>query len=119
MIRDDNLMSHANAMGKLFTQGFLALKDKYSLVGDVRGRGLFLGVEFVTDRVTKAPAATHAQRIVDYMRDQGILMSTDGPLHNVIKVKPPLVLTAEDVRRTLELLDKALDFVSSDSDALS
>ena len=54
------------------------------------------------------PAADEAQALVDFMRDRGVLMSTDGPLHNVIKIKPPMVLNEEDVEITLSLLDEGL-----------
>jgi 4-aminobutyrate aminotransferase-like enzyme len=70
--------------------------------------GLFLGFEMVRDPDTLEPAADEAQALVDFMRDRGVLMSTDGPLHNVIKIKPPMVLNEEDVEITLSLLDEGL-----------
>ena len=62
----------------------------------------------VRNQETLEPAADEAQALVDFMRDQGVLMSTDGPLHNVIKIKPPMVLTGKDVEITLKLLDEGL-----------
>ena len=62
----------------------------------------------VRDQDTLEPAADEAQALVDFMRDRGVLMSTDGPLHNVIKIKPPMVLNEEDVEITLRLLDEGL-----------
>ena len=74
----------------------------------MRGRGLFLGLEFVRDRETREPAADIADAVVQSMKRNGVLLSTDGPLHNVIKIKPPLVLNENDVDMTLRLLDDAL-----------
>jgi len=88
--------------------GLKELQAKHDIIGDVRGRGLFLGFELVKDRETKEPAAEEAARIVDMMRDRGILLSTDGPHHNVIKIKPPLALSADDIDMTLSFLDTSL-----------
>ena len=82
--------------------------EEHELIGDVRGRGLFLGVEMVKDRSTLEPAAMEAAEIVGAMRDRGVLLSTDGPLHNVIKIKPPMVLNHDDVDRTISTLDNCL-----------
>ncbi|MEC8321239.1 MAG: aminotransferase class III-fold pyridoxal phosphate-dependent enzyme, partial [Planctomycetota bacterium] len=75
---------------------------------DVRGRGLFLGFELVRDRTTLEPADAEATALVNAMRERGVLLSTDGPLHNVIKIKPPLVVDEGDVDMTLRLLDDVL-----------
>ena len=88
-------------------------KKKYPIIGDVRGRGLFIGIEFVHDRNTLEPAADEASRVVREMRDSGVLLSTDGPLHNVIKIKPPMVLTKEDIDMTLRLLNESLSRAGS------
>ena len=87
--------------------GLKELQAKHDIIGDVRGRGLFLGFELVKDRETKEPAAEEADRIVDLMRDQGVLLSTDGPNHNVIKIKPPLVINESDIDSVLSLMDDA------------
>jgi 4-aminobutyrate aminotransferase-like enzyme len=78
------------------------------LIGDVRGAGLFLGVELVRDRSALEPAASEASHLVNRMKDRGILLSTDGPLDNVIKIKPPLVLTEDDVDMVVRVLDDEL-----------
>ena len=82
--------------------------DAHALIGDVRGVGLFLGVELVRDRATLEPAAAEATELVNRMAKRGILLSTDGPLHNVIKIKPPMVLTADDVDMTCRVFDDEL-----------
>jgi len=84
------------------------LQSRHPLIGDVRGRGLFLGIELVRDAVTLEPADSEASAIVNAMRDRGVLLSTDGPLRNVIKIKPPMVLTERDIDMTLRLLDDVL-----------
>ena len=108
VIERDGLMERASELGLRFTEGLLSLKDSHEIIGDVRGRGLFLGFEMVRDRKTLVPAYKEATEIVDSMREMGVLMSTDGPLHNVIKIKPPMVLNEEDVDDTLSKLDRAL-----------
>ena len=81
---------------------------RHPIIGDVRGRGLFLGFEMVRDRDTLEPAAEEAERLVNEMRERGVLLSTDGPLHNVIKIKPPMVLNEADIDLTIDLLDEVL-----------
>ena len=70
--------------------GMQPFVEKYLLVGDVRGSGLFLGVELVRDRETLEPAANEASFVVNRLRDHGILLGTDGPYHNVVKIRPPM-----------------------------
>ena len=102
-------MDRASEMGERFMTGLKELQANHDIIGDVRGRGLFIGFELVKDRETKEPAAEEAARIVDMMRDRGVLLSTDGPHHNVIKIKPPMVLSEEDIVSTLEHLDEILE----------
>jgi 4-aminobutyrate aminotransferase-like enzyme len=78
------------------------------LIGDVRGQGLYVGVELVTDRAARSPAGRHASWVAERMRDHGVLLSTDGPDHNVLKIKPPLVFTAGDADRLVATLDGIL-----------
>ena len=109
VIEDEALQKHARDMGTLFLDGLERLKKRHPLVGDVRGRGLFLGIELVRDHATLGPASDEAEELVDRMRKRGVLLSTDGPLHNVIKMKPPLVVDKADIEMTLRLLDDVLD----------
>jgi 4-aminobutyrate aminotransferase-like enzyme len=90
------------------------LKQKYAIIGDVRGNGLFLGIELVKDRKTLEPAATEADHIVNEMKGKGILLSTDGPDHNVIKVKPPMVFSRDNALTLVKNLDNILSFLRSD-----
>ena len=107
-IEQDRLMERAAELGERFVVGLKELQAKHDIIGDVRGRGLFLGFELVNNRDTKEPATEEASRIVDMMRDRGILLSTDGPHHNVIKIKPPLVLSEGDINTTLDSLHECL-----------
>jgi len=106
-IEQDGLMKRAAELGEQFMAGLKELQAKHDIIGDVRGRGLFIGIELIKDRETKEPAAEEADRIVDLMRDQGVLLSTDGPKHNVIKIKPPLVINESDIDSVLSLMDDA------------
>ena len=69
---------------------------------------MFIGFEFVRDRITLEPDAEEATRVVREMRERGVLLSTDGPHHNVIKIKPPMVLTRQDIDMTLDHLNEVL-----------
>ncbi len=108
VIQDEGLQDHALEVGEHLMAGLRALKDKHALIGDVRGSGLFIGVELVKDRASKEPAADEADYIINRLRGMEILMSTDGPMHNVLKIKPPMVFGAEDADRMIEALDEVL-----------
>jgi 4-aminobutyrate aminotransferase-like enzyme len=78
------------------------------LIGDVRGSGLFLGVDLVNDRDSRAPASEQAEYVVNRLRERGILAGTDGPGHNVIKLRPPLTFSEADADLFVETLDSIL-----------
>jgi 4-aminobutyrate aminotransferase-like enzyme/Ser/Thr protein kinase RdoA (MazF antagonist) len=107
VIRDERLQEKAKQVGSYLKEQLLQLKDAYPLIGDVRGRGLFLGVELVTDRATREPAEAAAVEIVELMKEAGILISTDGALGNVLKIKPPLVFSMENADHLVAALEKA------------
>ena len=108
VIESEDLQEHARVLGEQFLDGFRDMAPRHRLMGDVRGLGLFLGVELVRDHSTLEPADTEASRVIDAMRDRGFLLSTDGPLHNVLKIKPPMVLSSGDVAAVLENIDDVL-----------
>jgi 4-aminobutyrate aminotransferase-like enzyme/Ser/Thr protein kinase RdoA (MazF antagonist) len=95
-IREEGLQENARTTGDYLLAGLRDLAARHPLIGDVRGRGLFLGIELVRDRGTLEPAAAEASALVDRMKEMGVLLSTDGPLHNVIKIKPPMVFNRSD-----------------------
>lgn len=111
VIEDEGLQSRARELGSRFMSGLKSLQQRHALIGDVRGKGLFIGMELVRDRVSLEPAAEEASKLVNMMKDRGVLLSTDGPLHNVIKIKPPMVLTADDADMTIRLLDDVLSTI--------
>jgi len=80
-------------------------------MGDVRGSGLFLGVELVRNRTTLEPATAEADFIVNAMRDRQILFGTDGPFHNVLKIRPPMPFTKTDADRLCETLARVVSEV--------
>jgi 4-aminobutyrate aminotransferase-like enzyme/Ser/Thr protein kinase RdoA (MazF antagonist) len=108
VVQNEGLQAHALNIGSRLLAGFGGLKLRHDLIGDVRGSGLFLGVELVRNRKSLEPAADEASWIVKRMRDLGVLVGTDGPLHNVIKVRGPMPLTAVDAGRIIDTMDQAL-----------
>ena len=115
VIREERLQERALRAGGKLKQDLERLAERHPAVGDVRGRGLFLGIELVLDRISREPAAAKAGYVVERMKDHGILLSTDGPDHNVIKMKPPLSFGEEEAERVAAAYDRVLaeDFVRS------
>jgi 4-aminobutyrate aminotransferase-like enzyme/Ser/Thr protein kinase RdoA (MazF antagonist) len=96
VLEADHLQQNALVVGAKWLEDLRALRAKYPLIGDVRGMGLFLGIELVTNREARTPASAQAHYVVNRLRDLGILAGTDGPHHNVIKLRPPLIFSAAD-----------------------
>jgi 4-aminobutyrate aminotransferase-like enzyme/Ser/Thr protein kinase RdoA (MazF antagonist) len=107
-IEHEGLQAHAAALGDDWMDGLRSLQSKHPVIGDVRGLGLFNGIELVLDPDTREPAPAQAAYVVDRLRDYGILTGTDGPHHNVIKLRGPMVLNRADVDDFLEVLDRIL-----------
>jgi len=114
VIETEELQERALRVGARMKSGLESLGCRHELIGDARGIGLFLGVELVRDRSSLEPAAAEASYLVERMKDHGILVSTDGPLHNVIKIKPPLAFTEANADFLVRTMDKILeeDFLS-------
>ena len=104
VLEDEDLQGNAARTGGRLLDGLRLLAADHPIIGEVRGLGLFIGVELVLDRKTLEPAAAEASYIAERMRDHGILISTDGPLHNVLKIKPPLVFGPREADRLVETL---------------
>ena len=111
VVQQEQLMAHAWEVGNYLLAGLRPLLDRYPLVGDVRGSGLFLGVELVKDRETLTPAAAEASFVANQMRQRGILLGTDGPYHNVIKIRPPMPFTKHNADFLVEMLAEVLALV--------
>jgi 4-aminobutyrate aminotransferase-like enzyme len=108
VVRDDELQEHARRIGERLLDGLRPFMERHELVGDVRGSGLFLGVELVRDRQALEPADREASYVVNRMRDEGILAGTDGPFHNVVKIRPPMPFAAGNADRLIETFDRIL-----------
>jgi 4-aminobutyrate aminotransferase-like enzyme len=108
VVLEEKLQGHALRVGDLLLKGLRSVAQRYPLIGDVRGSGLFIGVELVRDPATLTPAAEEASFIANRMREHGILLGTDGPHHNVIKIRPPMPFLESDADCLLASLDDAL-----------
>lgn len=114
VIAEERLQENALRVGTYLKGALTDLMARHAIIGDVRGEGLFLGVELVVDRETLTPAREHAAYVVERMKDVGVLIGRDGPFANVLKIKPPLVFTTQDAERLVAALDQVLgeDFVA-------
>jgi 4-aminobutyrate aminotransferase-like enzyme len=101
VVQEEKLQNHALTVGQQLLDGLRDLQKHHDLIGDIRGSGLFLGVELTRD---DKPATKEANRIVNAMRDNGILIGTDGPSHNVLKIRPPMPFSSADAVQLLEVL---------------
>ncbi|MCL4832746.1 MAG: aminotransferase class III-fold pyridoxal phosphate-dependent enzyme [Caldilineaceae bacterium] len=109
VVTEEGLQEHARRVGEHLLAGLRPFAQRFPLVGDVRGSGLFLGVELVRDRETLEPAPAEASYVANRMREEGILLGTDGPLHNVVKIRPPMPFGFGDADRLVETFERILD----------
>jgi 4-aminobutyrate aminotransferase-like enzyme len=107
-VEEGKVREHAAVVGGTLKANLASLAMRHECVGDVRGRGLFLGIELVRDRMAKTPAPDLAHYVVNRAKELGVLLSTDGPDHNVIKIKPPMTFTQQDGDRLVATLDQVL-----------
>jgi 4-aminobutyrate aminotransferase-like enzyme len=108
VVEREQLQAHALLVGQRLLAGLRDLATRHPLIGDVRGSGLFLGVELARDRHTREPAGDEAAFLVNRLRELGILLGTDGPSHNVLKIRPPMPFSEEDADTLVETLDAVL-----------
>jgi 4-aminobutyrate aminotransferase-like enzyme/Ser/Thr protein kinase RdoA (MazF antagonist) len=108
VIENSKLQENALTVGNYLLKKLNVLKENHPIIGDVRGIGLFIGVELVRDSMILEPAAEETKYIVERMKDLGVLISLDGPLNNVLKIKPPLVFTMKDADRLIDALEIVL-----------
>ncbi|MDJ0793492.1 MAG: aminotransferase class III-fold pyridoxal phosphate-dependent enzyme [Woeseiaceae bacterium] len=109
IVQRDDLLSNVRKSGDYLLAGLRRLGEKHALIGDVRGKGLFLAVDLVRDRETREPAAAEAAEIMERMRESGVLVALIGEKRNAIKFRPPLVFTTEHADIALNALDQALE----------
>ena len=108
VIKEEGLQENARITGDYLKTGLKSLMKDFPIIGDVRGPGLFLGFELVLDPFTREPATSQAAYFINRMREKAILMSTDGPYNNVLKIKPPLVFDRSNADYLLESIRKVL-----------
>ena len=108
VVEEEQLKQHAKAAGDVLVDRLQALLWDHPFVGDIRGSGLFIGVELVKSRETLDPASAEAADVSNQMRERGILLGTDGPFANVIKIRPPMPFTAEDAEHLATTLADVL-----------
>lgn len=95
-VESEGLQANAEEMGSLIINGLKNLQKQFSIIGDVRGMGLFIGIEFVLDE-NLTPATKQAKYIVERLKEKKILTGTDGPFNNVLKLRPPMIINKQDV----------------------
>jgi 4-aminobutyrate aminotransferase-like enzyme/Ser/Thr protein kinase RdoA (MazF antagonist) len=108
VLEEEHLQENALRVGCYLMARMKALEGKHALIGDVRGSGLFLGLDLVRHRETRDPATAEACYVVNRLRDRGVLTGTDGPYHNVLKLRPPLICSEADADLFLTTLDAVL-----------
>ncbi len=108
VIEEEGLMGQATRVGEYLQAGFVSLARRHKEIGDVRGLGMFIGVELVLDRESRKPAAQLAGKVIEKVLEDRILLSVEGPGHNVMKIKPPLQFSEVDADLLLGAVDRAL-----------
>ena len=107
IILRDNLQERCAEVGGYMLEGFRRLQDKHTVIGDVRGKGLMTGIDLVRDRQTKEPFTEACLKVFERSRELGLLIGKGGLFGNVLRIKPPMCITREDVDFMLEVLDIA------------
>ena len=108
VIKEEKLQENALNIGNYLKAGLNNIAKEHPIIGDVRGHGLFLGIELIKDKTTLEPAASETSYLANRMKDQGILMSTDGLYHNVLKIKPPIIFNQKNADFLIDKLNKVL-----------
>jgi len=113
VIERDDLRRNALDIGNYLVDAFRAMQERYDVIGDVRGLGLFLGIELVADRRTKAPATEIARAVSNGARRRGVLMGTEGPYDNILKMRPPMIFSRRDADHLIAVLGETFEAVLS------
>lgn len=112
VLERENLQANARQVGSFLKQSLEALQAKHEVIGDVRGAGLFLGVELVRNRKTREPAQHEAAAVVNALRERGVLIGLTGRDENVLKLRPPLVFTEQNARQVVDALDASMQEIA-------
>ena len=108
IIKQEELQKNAHETGAYLLDGLKDIQNKYNIIGDVRGRGLFIGIELIKNYDKMVPAQDETELVVNQMRQKGVLISSDGPDHNVLKIKPPLVFNRNNADYFLESFEAVM-----------
>ena len=108
IIKQEELQKNAHETGTYLLDGLKDAQNKYNIIGDVRGAGLFIGIELIKNYDKMMPAPDEAEFVVNQMKKRGILISSDGPDHNVLKIKPPLVFNRNNADYFLESFESIM-----------
>jgi 4-aminobutyrate aminotransferase-like enzyme/aminoglycoside phosphotransferase (APT) family kinase protein len=108
VMADEDLIGNARSTGEYFKSLLFALKRKHPIIGDVRGTGLALGIELVRDPGTLEPASKETKKLINLVRDEGVLIGSEGVHGNILKVRPPIVISNENVEYAAAAIDQAL-----------
>ena len=112
VIEDEGLQQNALEVGQHLVDGLWKLAEKHECIGDVRGTGLFLGLELVSDRERRTPAIELTSMVVNDLRNRGVLTGTTGPPDNLVKLRSPMVFSRDDADSMLGILDESLGHVT-------
>ena len=108
VIFEENVLARAEILGRRLMERFETLRDRYEIVGDVRGLGAMIGIELVRDRETKEPAATETRELAKFCFERGLILSTCGTFGNVVRASMPLTIGDEELERGLAILEEGL-----------
>lgn len=111
VIRERDIPGNVRSTGEYLEQGLQSLQSRFAQVADIRGRGLFYGIELVKDGKELAPAGADAQRLREHLRDNGVLLGTTGPHGNVVKIRPPMVFNRRHADILLDKLERGLQWL--------
>jgi 4-aminobutyrate aminotransferase-like enzyme len=117
IVEKEHLAERARVLGAMATEWFQDLGRRFEVIGDVRGPGLFIGVDFVEDRQTKAPATEACRKAWEFALDHGLIVQFGGMATNVLKFKPPLTTPEADFKRMLELAAETVAFIQGEVDS--
>jgi 4-aminobutyrate aminotransferase/(S)-3-amino-2-methylpropionate transaminase len=111
IVENEKLAERAKRLGAQATERFKELATRYDVIGDVRGPGLFIGVDFVEDRRTKTPATAACKKAWEFAMDRGLITQFGGFGSNVLKFKPPLTTPSGDFEQMLDISEEIVAFI--------
>jgi 4-aminobutyrate aminotransferase-like enzyme len=114
IVEEEHLVDRARDLGAEATARFQKMAERYDVIGDVRGPGLFIGVDYVEERETKTPATAACRLAWEYALDRGLISQFGGIGENVLKFKPPLTTPASDFKRMLDLCEETTAFIQQE-----